>query len=104
MKYLKILLVSILLLGCSPMDLLKSGPMLNTNAQLGQQNNQVLGTNISKAETVDLSKNKVTGENVTVNQVSLKFLFVLILGWVLPSPNEIARKIRESKLWRKILG
>ena len=64
----------------------------------------MLGTNISKAETVDLSKNKVTGENVTVNQVSLKFLFVLILGWILPSPNEIARKIRESKLWRKILG
>ena len=115
MKIVQVLLVSLLLVGCSPMDLFKKGPVITSNAQVGKENTQVLGVNHryaeqtlqSNASIVDLSQgqtNKIKAETVVVNEVSWGVIVALILGFMLPSPNEIGRMIRELKIWKRILG
>lgn len=104
MKVARVLLISLLLVGCSPMDFFKKGPMITSNAQIGKENTQVLGVNHnyaeptfqSKAETVDQSQgqvNKIKAETVVVNEVSWQMIAALIIGFMLPSPNEIGRTI-----------
>ena len=117
MKYLKMLSL-LLLLGCSPLDLLKSGPMLNTNAMVGAENTQVIGYSEQYKEQkieaptqrVEQSQGQVNtlkveeAKDITVNETPIWMVILLVLGWLFPSPQEIARSIRESKLWKKILG
>ena len=82
----------------------KSGTNVNANAQVGKENTQQL---VGKQENT-----KIEGENVNVNQtkketdtsintskvdsliqnntnVPLWYLLLLVLGWLLPSPQEI---------------
>jgi hypothetical protein len=104
MKIVQVLLVSLLLAGCSPMDLLKKGPTITSNAQIGKENTQVLGVNHiyaeptlkSNASIADLSQgqtNKVKAENVVINETPWQMIVALIIGFILPSPNEIGRSI-----------
>lgn len=85
MKY--ILLVCVLLLqGCSVTDFLPNpfggGTDVNANAQIGAENTQQL---VGKQETI-------TAESVVQQQIQdipPWVMLLLILGWLLPSPNEI---------------
>ena len=80
-----------------------SGTNVAANTQLGKTNNQTLGTNetteqVIKVETLEGTveqsndKNKVNTdsvENININEIPPWVLLLLILGWLLPSPNEI---------------
>jgi len=85
----------------SPLSLLTgSGPNVAANVQAGAENNQ--GVNIkteapsvsvrpnSRVETIDQS----TTNNKTTT-VDPLLIILLLLGWVLPSPNEMSRVVRD---------
>jgi 4-amino-4-deoxy-L-arabinose transferase-like glycosyltransferase len=115
MKSIRVLSILVLLGACSPLDILKSKPMVNTNAQVGKENSQVVGSNTrygeqklsshaSKAEQSQGQVNKLktdSVETVIINETPVWVIIALVVGFLLPSPNEIARMIWESRLWRK---
>jgi len=110
MKYLTIIVFCgiITIQGCSSLGLIKavmpgkSGTNVNANAQVGKENTQqVVGQQ---------DNTKIEGENVNVSQkendssintskvdsliqnntnVPMWYLLLLVLGWLLPSPQEI---------------
>lgn len=105
----------IILTGCgtvgNPLKFLSGGGTnVAANTQVGKTNSQTLGTTTNIAPTVDVRPNsrvdtidqsnntsKVSSdrvETVVVNEVPLWVVILLILGWLLPSPNEIGRWIR----------
>jgi len=98
----------ILLQGCTALGLVKavmpgnSGTDVNANAQVGKENTQQVVANQQNT--------KIEGENVNVSQkendtsintskvdslvqnntnVPMWYLLLLVLGWLLPSPQEI---------------
>lgn len=105
----------IILTGCgtvgNPLKFLSGGGTnVAANTQIGKTNSQTLGTTTNIAPTVDVRPNsrvdtidqsnntsKVSSdrvESVVVNEVPVWVVILLILGWLLPSPNEIGRWIR----------
>lgn len=98
---------SVSLTACSgtPLSLLTGGgPNVAANTQVGETNNQTLGTSESvttdvKAEkgdvvvTNDRSEVKTGGGPVTINKTELDpwLLILLVLGWLAPSPQEIGK-------------
>lgn len=106
---LLLLLVLTSTVGCSgtPLSLLTGGgPNVAANTQLGQQNTQTIGS----SETVKTDIREVTGDvllsndkgsgktgsgNVVVNNTNIDpiLLLLLVLGWLLPSPQEMVRTI-----------
>lgn len=84
----------------SPLSLLTGGgPNVAANVQAGKTNSQTVGTttNNSDVGVVDQSTSKVDADNVdTVNiqQTPVWMIILLVLGWLLPSPNEIGRWFR----------
>lgn len=100
-------LVLMLMAGCSgtPLSLLTGGgPNVAANTQLGETNQQVLGTSeTTKVDVKDVQgtvqvsndKNEVSTDSgsVVVNKTEIDplLLILLVLGWLLPSPQEIAR-------------
>ena len=98
-----LLLVALLALsGCGgPLSLLTGGgPNVAANVQAGKENTQQAVAVQQKTEAgrdVIQKTNPVEAENieeVTIQQTPMWMLILLILGWLLPSPNEIARWIR----------
>ena len=100
---LLLFLVSISTVGCTgnPLSLLTGGgPNVAANTQIGKENNQTLGISNRNAPSVsvrpkarvDKVDQSVT-ENKT-NQADPLLVILLILGWIAPSPSEIARGIR----------
>jgi hypothetical protein len=99
-----LLLVALLALsGCGkgPLSLLTGGgPNVAANVQVGKENTQQAVAVQQKTEAgrdVIQQTSPVVAENiqeVTIQQTPLWMLILLILGWLLPSPNEIARGIR----------
>jgi hypothetical protein len=99
-----LLLVALLALsGCGggPLSLLTGGgPNVAANVQAGKENTQQAVAVQQKTEAgrdVIQQTSPVVAENiqeVTIQQTPLWMLILLILGWLLPSPNEIARWIR----------
>lgn len=87
--------------GGNPLSLLKGGGV-NTaaNIQAGKENTQQVVANQTKTEAgrdVVQQSSPVVAENikeVTIQQTPLWMLVLLVLGWLMPSPNEIARSIR----------
>ena len=71
-----------------------------SNAQLGKENTQQVVANQTKTEAgrdVVQQSSPVVAENikeVTIQQTPMWMLVLLVLGWLMPSPNEIARSIR----------
>lgn len=101
MKYFVVALF-ILLSGCGgPLSLLTGGgPNVAANVQAGKENTQQV---VAKQERVEAGRDivqqqtPVVAENikeVNVQQTPVWIILLLILGWLLPSPNEIARGIR----------
>lgn len=104
---LLLLLALMLMAGCSgtPLSLLTGGgPNVAANTQLGETNQQVLGTSeTTKVDVKDVQgtvqvsndKNEVSTDSgsVIVNKTEIDplLLILLVLGWLLPSPQEIAR-------------
>lgn len=111
-KLYLILLILFLLPSCgtSPLNLLTGGgPNVAANVQAGKTNSQTLGTTEnyapsvsirpnSRVDNIDQSKTENTvgtSEEVVINNNSILLIVIAILGWLLPSPNEIARFFRE---------
>lgn len=102
MKLLALTLV-LLLAGCGggPLSLLTGGgPNVAANVQAGKENTQQVVANQTRTEAgrdVVQQSSPVVADNiqeVTIQQTPIWMLVLLILGWLLPSPNEIARWIR----------
>jgi len=111
---LKIKLVVIALLvipACSslnPLSLLTGGgPNVAANTQVGKTNTQTIGTTNNVEQTLvrpqartirqsnDTSKVQADSvQTVVVNEVPVWVILLLVLGWLFPSPNEIARHIK----------
>ena len=68
------------------------------NTQIGKTNSQTVGTTNNIAPTVSLKPNArvdtIDQSNTTINKVDPLLLLIAILGWLAPSPAEIARSIR----------
>lgn len=101
-------LIIVLLASCSGLGgaalsaLVGSGPSVNANAQVGKTNQQ--GINVtSQAPTVTVRpQSRVDSiDQSTTNNVDIPpwVLLLLVIGWLAPSPGEIARSIKN--LWRK---
>jgi hypothetical protein len=101
-------LTSIASCSASPLGFLgmKSGTNVAANTQIGKTNSQTLGKTTNSEQTLsfdtadrvfqttDTSKVKTERvENLTVNETPMWVILLLILGWLLPSPNEIGRWI-----------
>jgi uncharacterized protein YceK len=99
------ILLIILLSGCggiSPLSLLGGGgPNVAANVQAGAENNQqiVAQQTITKAErdvvnttqTKQVETQQVDTINITNEKIPVWYLVLLVVGWLLPSPSEIAR-------------
>jgi len=76
------------------------GPNVAANVQAGKENTQQLvGNQINTEAGRDIVQqtSPITSDNieeVTIQQTPLWMMLLLILGWLLPSPNEISRFIR----------
>jgi hypothetical protein len=88
-KYLLIVLVSLLLQGCSALDFLSAvnplgsdGTEVNANAQIGAENTQQV---VGNQETI--TAHSVVQQEI--QDIPPWVMLLLILGWLLPSPNEI---------------
>jgi len=92
----------ILLAGCGgPLSLLTGGgPNVAANVQAGKENVQQA---VMKQERIEAGRDVVQQtspvvadkvDTVNVQQTPVWMILLLILGWLLPSPNEIARGIR----------
>jgi hypothetical protein len=114
--FLPLALSSLLLItgcgGLNPISLLTGGgPNVAANTQLGQENEQTVGLRTSNEQTItrpqarDITQTADKGvkaesiESVTVQNVPPWVLVLLVLGWLLPSPGEIGRKVRS--LWQR---
>jgi len=92
-----VLLLSLLLTGCSALDLINplSGGGVNSNAQVGKENTQqVVANQTATTNTVqgDQITSKVTGDNikeVSINEVPLWIVMLAIFGWMMPTPTNI---------------
>ena len=98
--------------GLKPLSLLSGGgPNVAANTQLGQENEQTVGLRTSNEQTIvrpnarDITQTSDEGvkaekiDNITVQNIPPWVLVLLVLGWLLPSPGEIGRKVRS--LWQK---
>lgn len=95
--------------GINPLGFLKGGTNVAANTQVGQNNYQTLGKSETYAPTVSLRPNsrvdtvdqsttesKVSTDKVdsiTINEIPAWVILLLILGWLLPSPQEISRGV-----------
>jgi len=96
------LLALLALVGCGgPLSLLTGGgPNIAANTQAGKENVQQVVANQTEVEAgrdVIQQSASLVAENVkevTIQQTPIWMIVLLVLGWLFPSPNEIARSIR----------
>ena len=109
-RLLLLLLVLTSIVSCSkvPLGLLAGGGTnVAANTQVGKTNTQTLGKTLNSEQKLefdsadrvfqssDTSRIKSDSiQQVTVNETPVWMILLLILGWLLPSPNEIGRWIR----------
>ena len=104
MKLTVALVLSLFLGGClNPLSLLTGGggPNVAANVQAGAENNQTGAQvgDIIKAETVNTGvtpSGSIEALNVTNEDIPMWVVLLLILGWVLPSPQEIWRGLLKT--------
>ena len=94
------LLLSLSSCGLSSLIPIGGGPNVAANTQLGQENYQGVTTNVDSSVRPVLRPEgpveTVQQDNSTTNNTEIDplLLILLVLGWLAPSPNEIARGIR----------
>jgi len=84
---IKALILAVFLTGCSALSALSplsGGPQVNANAQVGKENTQQV---VANQEQTDIVAESVIQN--TIQDVPPWVMLLLILGWVLPSPQEI---------------
>jgi hypothetical protein len=106
MKWLTLVLF-VVLAGCGgPLSLLTGGgPNLAAQVQAGKENTQQV---VAYQETTKIGRDSIQQDNpisaesikeVNIQQTPIWIILLLVLGWLLPSPNEIARWIRGLFGW-----
>jgi predicted DCC family thiol-disulfide oxidoreductase YuxK len=102
---IKFLLLFLFLTACGalPLGMLAGGgPNVAANVQAGKENTQQVVANQQKTEagrdivTTTKQIEAASVESVTINNVEdipIWLWIALVVGWVLPSPSEIARSI-----------
>jgi len=97
------LVLALLLSGCGISSLIPfggGGTNVAANTQVGQENYQGVTTSVDKSVRPVLRPEgpveTVQQDNSTTNNTEIDplMLILLVLGWLAPSPNEIARGIR----------
>lgn len=99
-----------LLVSCSPSPLsilTGGGPKVAANGQAGRTNAQTVGQAVVTDQRIDAPQaqrveqsagnTRVRAdqvERVTVNETPPWVIIFALIGWLLPSPGEIARKVR----------
>jgi hypothetical protein len=100
---MRLLLLVLLLTGCgaSPLSLLTGGgPKIAANVQAGKENTQQAVANQTRTDAgrdvIQQSSPVIADQikEVNIQQTPIWMIVLLVLGWLLPSPNEIARWIR----------
>lgn len=83
------------------------GPTVNSNAQLGKENRQSVvsveqkeevtaGRDVVQTEIIkEVETGKVENLDITNTNIPPWVILLLILGWLLPTPTEIARSITD---------
>jgi hypothetical protein len=106
MKWLTLVLF-VVLAGCGgPLSLLTGGgPNVAANTQAGKENTQQV---VAVQQQTEAGRDVIQQDNpvvadqikeVNIQQTPLWMIILLVLGWLLPSPNEIARWIRGLFKW-----
>lgn len=111
---MKWLVVCLLLSGCglSSLGLLGGGggPTVNSNAQIGKENRQSVmsleqteeitaGRDVVQTEIVkEVETGTVENLDITNTNIPPWVILLLILGWLLPTPTEIARSATDFVL------
>ena len=94
------LLLLLFLSSCSAVSSLlpTGGTNVAANTQIGKENTQNLGVNTTvrpelrvEAPVETIVQDTSTTKNTTIDPL---MLILLVLGWLAPSPNEMARGIR----------
>jgi len=94
-----LLLLSLSSCGLTSLIPTGGGPNVAANTQIGKENNQ--GVNIDKSVRPVLRPEgpveTIQQDNSTTNNTEIDplLLILLVLGWLAPSPNEIARGTRQ---------
>jgi hypothetical protein len=83
------------------------GPTVNSNAQVGKENRQsavsveqkeevTAGRDVVQTEIIkEVETGKVENLDITNTNIPPWVILLLILGWLLPTPTEIARSITD---------
>ena len=83
------------------------GPTVNSNAQIGKENRQsavsveqkeevTAGRDVVQTEIIkEVETGKVENLDITNTNIPPWVILLLILGWLLPTPTEIARSITD---------
>jgi hypothetical protein len=86
------------------------GPTVNSNAQVGKENRQsavsveqkeevTAGRDVVQTEIIkEVETGKVENLDITNTNIPPWVILLLILGWLLPTPTEIARSITDFVL------
>lgn len=106
---IRVVVLCLVLGGCSGLAALPGlggGPNVAANVQAGQTNNQTIGTTRAPAPAIksvvadrvrqSADENRVSAdrvETVVVNEVPAWVILLALVGWILPSPGEIGRKV-----------
>lgn len=111
---MRFLIVFMLLAGCGggPLSFLTGGgPNVAANVQAGAENEQGVNTDVStsfdqrvqRTQARDIRQESTTTRvkadevtTVVVNEVPWWVILLAVLGWLLPSPGEIGRSIRNA--------
>ena len=108
------LVLFLFLSGCGLTSILpfggSGGPTVNSNAQIGKENRQAVMSVETKEEVTagrDVVQNEIikevetgTVENLDITNTNIPpwVILLLILGWLLPTPTEIARSFTDFVL------
>ena len=111
---MKWLVLFLFLSGCGLTSILpfggSGGPTVNSNAQVGKENRQSVLSVEQKEEVTagrDVVQNEIikevetgTVENLDITNTNIPpwVILLLILGWLLPTPTEIARSFTDFVL------
>lgn len=94
--------------GINPLGALTGGTNVAANTQIGRTNTQTVGTtnntdagirtegnveNINQDIASDNTVSTERVENLTVNEIPPWVVLLLLLGWLLPTPSQIAESI-----------